>query len=357
MKNITDIRVLVIATSPKTRGGITSVVSAHTKGKQWEKYHCYWLSTHRDGNAFIKLCYLMRSLIGGLFFIPFFDIIHIHLSEPLSALRKLPFMWWAIIWRKKTIIHFHSFSTKTTLLSKWAWVYRYHFSKTDRLITLSKYWKNECEKFIGNGTKVMVVYNPCPSININRKLEVDSDTKIILYAGAITPRKGYEDLIEAFAKIANKYEDWSVVFAGNGEIDKGLGLAEKLGISRQIRFLGWCCGDKKDSVFRSSTLFCLPSYAEGFPMAVLDAWAYGLPVITTPVGGIPDIAKDGDNLLLFKPGDINKLALCLELLIQDESLREKLSKESMKLASTTFNINTINNQIANLYEEMISIKK
>lgn len=88
-------------------------------------------------------------------------------------------------------------------------------------------------------------------------------------------------------------------------------------------------------------------------MAVLDAWAYGLPVITTPVGGIPDIAIDGENMLLFNAGDIDKLAENMQRLIDDNELRNKILKESVNLANTTFNIDTINNQIGSLYQEMI----
>lgn len=73
-------------------------------------------------------------------------------------------------------------------------------------------------------------------------------------------------------------------------------------------FLGWVSGEAKDNAFKEAMIFCLPSYAEGFPMSVLDAWSYGLPVITTPVGGIPDVAQDGVNMLLFNPGDIDMLA-------------------------------------------------
>lgn len=88
-------------------------------------------------------------------------------------------------------------------------------------------------------------------------------------------------------------------------------------------------------------------------MAVLDAWAYGLPVITTPVGGIPDIAVDGENMLLFNAGDIDKLAENMQRLIDNNELRNKIIKESVNLANTTFNIDTINNQIGSLYQEMI----
>ncbi len=348
-------KVLVIATSRKTRGGITSVVLAHEKGFQWKDFHCRWLETHRDGGIWVKLMYMVKALLLGTLLIPKYDILHIHLSEPPSALRKLPFMWWAKVWGKKTIVHFHSFSIETTLNSKWAWLYRYHFEKTDRLITLSNYWKHECGKFIGSCQKVIVIYNPCPTKerpNASEDLIDEMQNKVILYAGTVNPRKGYADLIKAFSKIAKQHQDWSVVFAGNGELQKGQNLTAEYGISEQTMFLGWCSGEKKDRVFRGASIFCLPSYAEGFPMAVLDAWAYGLPVVTTPVGGIPDIADDGNNMLLFQPGDIDKLAECLNRMISDSELRKRISKESVRLSTTMFNINTINHQIGELYKDL-----
>ena len=67
-------KVLVVATSPKTRGGITSVVSAHSKGHQWQDFHCYWLATHRDGNFLIKIGYLAKSLLAGLFLVPYYAL-------------------------------------------------------------------------------------------------------------------------------------------------------------------------------------------------------------------------------------------------------------------------------------------
>ena len=76
-------------------------------------------------------------------------------------------------------------------------------------------------------------------------------------------------------------------------------LAESLGVADRVDFLGWVAGANKDRAFRQVSIFCLPSYAEGFPMAVLDAWAYALPVAATPVGGLPDIVSDGEDLMLF----------------------------------------------------------
>lgn len=89
-------------------------------------------------------------------------------------------------------------------------------------------------------------------------------------------------------------------------------------------------------------------------MAVLDAWAYGLPVITTPVGGIPDIAKDGENLLLFQPGDCDKLAIQMKHMMKDKTLRNHLTEQSTILSQTIFNIDTINTKIELLYKSLIN---
>ncbi|MCM1072111.1 MAG: glycosyltransferase family 4 protein [Bacteroides sp.] len=176
--------------------------------------------------------------------------------------------------------------------------------------------------------------------------------KIILYAGTVNERKGYADLIKAFAKIAKRFPGWSVVFAGNGEIEEGVSLSKRLGVEKQIKFAGWVSGEQKDSLFRKASIFCLPSYAEGFPMAVLDAWAYGLPVITTPVGGIPDVAIDGENMLIFSPGDTDKLSEHIEKLITNETLRRKISNASMDFARNKFNIATVNKQLGDIYSSL-----
>lgn len=345
-------KVLIVATSRKTRGGITSVVKAHEKGEQWKKYHCMWIQTHRDGPAWRKIWYFATALVQYVLLLPFCDIVHFHVSEIQSMRRKSMMVPLAKLLDKKIIVHFHSCSLDTTVRSKYHNKYRDLFSSADVSIVLSEYWRKALVEELGiPSEKVKVLYNPCPCIDTSVECKY-TKTKSILYAGTICHRKGYEVLIRAFAKIAKKYPDWKVILAGNGEIENGKAIADDLGISDQIDFLGWVSGEEKDKAFRESMIFCLPSYAEGFPMAVLDAWAYGLPVITTPVGGIPDIAIDGKNLLLFNSGDIYGLANQMEKMILNEKLRESISLESTILARTTFNIKTINKHLGDIYKEL-----
>ncbi|GHT16266.1 polysaccharide biosynthesis protein [Bacteroidia bacterium] len=343
-------KVLVLATSHKTHGGITSVVKAHKTGEQWKRYHCQWIETHIDGNIIMKIRYLLTAYIKFFFYLPTSSIVHFHVSWAPTVLRKLPFFLIAKCFRKKIIVQIHSGYepiNKTHGIVRCA--YSIMFKYADKCIflaqTILELFKTNFP--IKNG---LVIYNPCPKF-----VEYEGQRqKQILFAGRITEAKGYKDLIHAFANIAQQYLDWSVCFAGSGDIDLAQSVAKQLQIENRINFLGWVSGKAKDKAFREAAIFCLPSYTEGFPMSVLDAWAYGLPVITTPVGGIPDIVHDGQNMLLFNSGEIESLTSQLELMIKDEKLRRKLSAASYNLACTTFNVDNINKQIGDLYAELLN---
>lgn len=346
-------KVLIVATSRKTRGGITSVVKAHETGEQWKKYHCKWIQTHRDGNNIRKVLYFIKAYTEFFFLIPFYDIVHIHVASYSSLKRKRYFLALAKLWHKKTIAHFHPHKPEVIFEKSTQQDYIKFFKSVDKIIVLSPQWKRWLEEALTIKDNVLVIYNPCPSVELTA---ANHTLKYILFAGTLYRRKGFDTLLKGFARIAHKYKDWFVVLAGNPktENDKLLmaTLPKQLGIETQVKFPGWVTGKEKENLFRNASIFCLASSAEGFPMAVLDAWAYGIPVVCTPVGGLPDIVKDGKNVLLFDYGDEQTLASQLEKLILDENLRDNMSKESLKLAHSTFNVKNINKQIEQVYQSL-----
>lgn len=342
------VKVLVVATSRKTRGGITSVVKAHETGGQWKKYHCKWIQTHRDGPAWRKLWYLFTAIIKFVVLLPWYDIVHIHVATTQSARRKKIFFELSKMMGKKTILHFHPSNEKFLYELHNKILYRNLFSRADLVLVLSGQWRRWIKDALGVTERIEVLYNPCPNVSVKPELKHNE----ILFAGTVIPRKGYDCLIKGFAKIAHKYEDWKVVIAGNGEIDKAKGIAIECGVEHQVEFLGWVSGKKKEEAFQRASVYCLASDGEGFPMGVLDAWAYGIPCVVTPVGGLPDIVKDGENALVFPVGDDDALASQLDRLLADEHLREKIAKASQLLACTTFNVDTINKQLGDIYDKV-----
>lgn len=217
-------RVLVVATSRKTRGGITSVVKAHETGEQWKKFHCRWIQTHRDGPAWRKLWYLVTALIEYVVLLPWYDIVHIHVATTQSARRKKLFFVLAKLLHKKTILHFHPSNEKFLYEPNNQKLYRKLFSKADLVLVLSEQWRRWIKDALGLTEHIEVLYNPCPIVE--RKPELKQNE--ILFAGTVIPRKGYADLIRGFAKIAKKHLDRKVVIAGNGEIDKAKAFCHPL---------------------------------------------------------------------------------------------------------------------------------
>lgn len=350
MKN--NKRVLVVATSSKTRGGITAVINSYKTTKFWSDFNCVWIETHIDKSSITKILFFVRSLTKFIILLPQTKLVHVHLSAPMSVIRKYPFLLLAKIFKIPIIIHFHAFSVEATIDKKYNRLYNTVFHLANTIIVLSESWKKGIINDLNiNSDKIEVLYNPCPKIDISNNVE---KTKTILYAGTLIDRKGYKDLIRSFAIIAISYPEWKVIFAGNGEINKGLQLSKELNIEQQVLFKGWVSGDEKNQLFREANIFCLPSYAEGFPMAVLDAWAFGLPVITTPVGGIPDVAKDGVNMLLFNPGDTKTLSEKLVNMISDKSLSDRISNASVKFSLDEFSLDSITHQLNAIYRKNIN---
>jgi len=344
--------VLVVAPSKLTKGGITSVVKAYEQSFVWNKWNCKWIESTIDKSTIYKILYFLIGIVKYLFNLRKASIIHIHLSESTSAIRKSFFFYIAFFFKKKIILHFHAFSPNSTIQGKYKTLYRDLFTKSNTVIVLSQYWKDEIVNCFGeNSVHIEILFNPCNKI-YEQRINDENKIKYILYAGALNSRKGYADLIKAFSIVLKKHSDWKLVLAGNGEIENGLSIAKNLNISDKTTFTGWITGEEKDTLFRDANIFCLPSYNEGFPMAVLDAISYGLPVITTPVGGILDVFTDSVDVSIFEPGDVETLAKKIIELIEDTEIRNKYIKASINHANTTFNIAAIVKKLDLIYLEL-----
>ena len=340
-------KVLVLATSRKTRGGITAVLSAYEHFPFWAKYKVYWIETHIDRGIVWKLFYAFVALIKYVCVVWQYDIVHIHTSELPSVQRKYVFFKIAKVLRKKVVVHLHIGNQLNEVRGNK--LYKNLFEGADAILVLSQSIRLKLEQDFGVRNKVYVLYNPCP------KIESPSYTdnyKEIVFAGTLNANKGYSVLIRAFAKLAKEFPDWKLVIAGNGELEQAQKIVLDCKIEKQVVFPGWVRGSDKESLFRRASVFCLASFAEGFPMAVLDAWSYGIPVVSTPVGGLPDVLLDNKNVLFFTSGNIEELSDKLRRIIIDQKLRYALSQESLGLSKGLFSENKINEQIDLLYKSL-----
>lgn len=160
----------------------------------------------------------------------------------------------------------------------------------------------------------------------------------ILYVGRLVPEKGQAVLLEAVALLAERGHTANVTLAGEGRLRPELERrAEQLGIASRITFLGAVGQDKLRDLYEGASIFCLPSFAEGVPVVLMEAMAMKLPVVSTRITGIPELIEDGASGLLVAPGRPDELADRLEWLLTDPSLCRELGSQGRDTVLHEFN--------------------
>jgi glycosyltransferase involved in cell wall biosynthesis len=149
----------------------------------------------------------------------------------------------------------------------------------------------------------------------------------LLSVGAVVPRKGYDVLVAALAKL--KHLPWRLVIAGDCERSpetsrRLMADIASLGLADRITLAGTVAGTQLASLYASADVFVLPSRFEGYGMAYAEAIAHGVPVIGTRAGAIPETVPS-DAGVLVPPDDVEVLAATLQRLIENSGERERLA--------------------------------
>jgi len=159
-----------------------------------------------------------------------------------------------------------------------------------------------------------------------------SPQKCVLAIGRLTKQKGFDTLIKSFAQLAAIFPDWQLLILGEGEERNLLEeLITSLAIDACVKLIGWVA--KPAEYLRMAEIYTQPSQFEGFPNALLEAMAFGLPAISTHQA-VDMLIEDGVNGLLVPAGDVNQLTSALRCLIENPELRTYLGKNALKVRET-----------------------
>jgi len=169
---------------------------------------------------------------------------------------------------------------------------------------------------------------------LEHELALDPFDTVLITTSRLVQKNGVADIIDAMTYLP---EQTKLLILGTGPLEKFLKeKTELLGLSSRIRFAGFVPHREFPLYLRASNIFIRPSLSEGMGVSFLEAMAAGLPVIATPVGGIPDFLKDGETGLFCEVENPESIARQIETIMKDRELREKLIKNAREMVKTKY---------------------
>lgn len=175
----------------------------------------------------------------------------------------------------------------------------------------------------------------------------------ILFFSRIEKYKGIYEAVDAYKELQILGFNVKLNIAGNGgELDNVKKYIFKKRI-KGVKFLGYIRGEEKAKALFSNDILLFPSYSEGMPNAVIEAMAFGLPIITTRVGGINDFFKDGEMGYSIAKSDIREIVKYTRLLFEESDIRGKIAVNNFNFARENFYASVVANRIESIADKII----
>lgn len=191
-------------------------------------------------------------------------------------------------------------------------------------------------------------FAPPTRIETNEKFE-------ILCVGRLTPAKGQHLLIDATDRLLKQGRQVRLRLVGSGPDESSLREgAARLGNLSSIVFEGAVNQDRIRSLYATADVFCLPSFAEGLPVVLMEAMSMEIPCVSTCIAGIPELIRNGIDGLLVPASDLNALVGAIARLMDDSQLRNRLARSGRSQVLEHFNLDRNVDELARLFSEKIS---
>lgn len=343
--------ILTIGTAFKpVRGGIAAVENVYSTF--YKPFNHIATVGAGDDSKIRKAIIFFRAYLKFWWWMLFhkeIKIVHVHASSGPSFWRKRIFINIAKRCGKKVVFHCHG--------GKFPEFTAKHFdaisetiNKCDCIVALSEWWRQWFEETF-HCKNVVVIKNVIAQPHIEK---IKHSKYTFLFLGLLGENKGIYDLLDVVTLHKNEFEGKiKLLIGGNGETDKVKTIIHEKHLEDIVKFEGWVSGEKKERLLNSADAFILPSYHEGVPISILEAESYGLPIVSTQVGGIPEIVKENKNGILVTPGDKKGIYKAIVWIMTDTTKTKEMGSESLKIAEEHLPQH-VESQISEMYNLLLT---
>jgi len=349
-------RILTVGPSFDSLGGISTVSKMLNDYMNKEGHPVDHLGSMFEGSFFKKQLFTLFSYVKFLKILASrrYCLIHIHSSTDYSFYRKIYFIVLSKLAKKRIILQVHPGRFYDFFKSKKRFL-QYFIKKIlgmpDVIIVLSEGIKEKLITILPEG-KISVLPNPVNCAHF--RCQKQKKEKVILYLGWFVKEKGVYDIVKAIPDVIAKDPTVKFVFCGAKEKQNLRSLFENVPFKNQVSVNEWVMGEEKTDILAQSTMLLLPSYTEGFPNVILEAMASCLPIVTTPVGAIPEVLQEGRNCLYVQPGDAEALAEKILHLLKHPELGMRMGDENLHLVRETYDIKIVGSKLEGIYSRYMN---
>jgi glycosyltransferase involved in cell wall biosynthesis len=313
------------------------------------------IPTHQRGSMQQRLLVFAKALrtLAGFCLRPGDRVVHLHTTVRGSMYRKTICAMLAKALRAPVVLQVHvgepeleSFRRRVDPVSRWA--FRWAFAHVDKVLSVGAASAREVEEhYSARDVEVLPNAAPRPIHGPVPDPAPAGQARLLYIGGFHDPVKGGDVLLDALPAIIERHPRVQVTIAGPGEPPARLAA-----VNGRATWLGWLDAGAKARALREADIFLMPSTSEGLPVALLEAMAYGKPIVATRVGGIPDVLADGTEGLLVPPGDAAALADAVAALVGDPDRAWALGRAAKERVAE-LGPDTIARRLDLVYQEVI----
>lgn len=340
-------------------GGISAVVQYWSEYIDGIRYFPMFKEGSRISKIIIFACSYIRMFLT-LLFDKRVKIVHVHTAAGTDFKRSTKVINLAKKFGKKVILHSHASQFKVFYAeasNEQQKKILQTLRKADKLIVLSESWKEWFEKIGVESKKIIILHNITAypkflSVDKQNQIDIDKRPVRFLFMGEIGQRKGVFDIIRGLSKHKEEIKEKIELRIGGNKMETQLreAIADG-GLSDFVKFEGWVSGEKKIELLNWADVYILPSFNEGLPISILEAMSYKKPIISTPVGGIPEVV-DKSNGILVTPGNDEEIFSAMKHYVDNVTDIKMHGEESYKKAET-YLPDYVLNHLKRIYESLI----
>ena len=345
---------VIFRTTKPCGGGVSTVLECYDKYFDGLRHIPTWKYTNAINKAWYFF-YHWFEFVVLLVFDRRIKIAHIHTAAGASFKRKMIMAKTAKLFRKKVILHMHAAdfveyydasNVKNTIVND--------IQSCDRLVVLSPQWRDFFIKIGIDPQRIIILNNIVDApFNIENKPKVDTSIVRLLFLGWLGKRKGIWDLLDVMVMHHDELKGKLIFRFGGNEFENEINdIIQNNHLEDIVSFEGWVNGEKKKELLEWANCFILPSYNEGLPISILEAMSYGMPIISTPVGGITEVVKDGRNGVIVTPGDKEQIWQAIKQYINNPDKIVHDGKESMEIVEP-YTPKYVLNNLKEIYTELL----